>query len=1212
MFLKNSIKKPVFPAVDRSLDARRRDATRLASPRLPGFASHRGGSALLLTLMMVSLLLVLVLSFVVQIRFELRGVVNQQHRRRARSDARLGMNLAVAELQKAAGPDQRITGTAALAGHAVHPHWTGVWKSFGNDAPTWLVSGNRDPGQALPPENSVALVPEDADTGTPAVQIPLVSAGPRINLAWWVGDEGVKARIDVAQSLEETNTRPLVERAARARSPLEPDLISLGPPWDMDPNRIWFARNDETARGRMVSRRTLDLGVENVPDSVLFHELTVFGYGLPVNVKDGGMKADWSVVLDSSMENSPLVEHNLGAVPVKKDFNPPVFDFPDGGVSNPDRFFLSDRIGTSVAPGRPRAGPNLGILWNYGKLWRGIQNSTMEITPPRPGVRSNLREADRLPYRNLRESPWRADIQHTNSPIAPVLSHLQFSFRLRSRPEIDPQGRTGYVLQLEMKPVIGFWNPYNVRIHAGNYNIETMIPPMIRVKIENPSGEMEEITSWLRLNWGRGTVDTILPTPGDPQGGLWFGMETPDVDFEPGEVRMFSLDQTTFVPNNIDSVETLELVPRWKSEGAVVVDLRIPVSTGSTVTKDAWVPAGSSVWFDDVYLQDTHHPDTQDQFPNLNPNGSLMWLTMKQGGSFLTRYVDMWNGGNITREADDNDVTMPARVIGSIANKDPVLVDNLVSGNHHVATWAFHLRTTTQILDGNARQRVRGAIDGSPRTLTGNARWDGVREDFATSLNDMEGLNAYASWIGTAFGDSASLADGTGGNRGLVGVGGAGTQSPPTEPTTADTRWRGFLGPSNTAATGFTNVALFDVPRSPLVSVGQFQHAQLSRYNFEPDFTFGNSYASFRIPTDRTVAEDFADFEDFDLYDISYEVNQRLWDGIFFSTLAPDYVAGADDFDEALDLSPNGLPNPRMVHVPLEGDTFLDDLIGNAGPNGVRGAEALASRIRVRGAFNVNSTSITAWKAVLASMVSTEMPVVNPENGVLSWETPEGIRFPRFGHVLNREAYESGDPNEAAFWQGWRKLSADDLDTLATAIVDEVKARGPFRSMSAFVNRDPDSPEKAHQRKGALQAALDRTVNALGGGIADGLGEEARNPRGGQFSDAVDGESNTAGHAAFLLQGDVLQNLAPILQARSDTFLIRAYGEQVEPNGGTPISRAWCEAVVQRRPEYVEQEDEPWRNPVDDTLHPVNERFGRRFEIVAFRWLDASEIPEGN
>jgi len=1178
--------------------------------RLRPLKNRQQGSVLILTLLMVSLLMVLSLSFVAQIRLEVRSMEAVSDLHQSRADARLALHIAIAELQMAAGPDKRITGTAALPGYATHPHWTGVWRSDSQNTPNWLVSGSATPEHDPNDSNLVVLVPGDTESGTPPVQAPLIPSSPGRKHAWWVGDEGVKARVNIAESLDEVEALPFRQRAVRARTPMEPDLISLGSPWDESPTRLWFARNEISTRGRMHSRKTLDLATANVPRSILFHELTVFGYGLPVNVKDGGMKADWSTVLDSSMEGSRMVRRALGANPIRVGGGTtPVFDFPDNGIFNPNQYFLSTRIGTEVAPGRPRTGPHLGILWNYGKLWSGVENNQMNMLPPRPGVSTNLREAHWLPYKNLRVSPWNADIQHTNTPVAPVLSHLQFSFRLRSRPETNSEGESGYVLQLEMKPVIGFWNPYNVGIKSTTYHVEMMIPPMIRVKIEHPNGEEEEITSWLRLNWARGSVGSILPTPDNAQGGLWFGLITPAVDFNPGEVRLFSLDETTFVPNHVARIDTFNLVPRWRSEGSVVVDLRIPSAPGSTATREAWVPKGSLVWFDDVYLQDTHHPDTQIQFPHLNPNASLMWLTVKQGANFLSRYVDLWNGGNIQRAAGSDEITVPARVVGSSSNKDPVLVDNLTAGNHHIATWAFHQRTTTQIWDENAQQRIRGVIDGTPRSLSGNSRWEGVAQNFARHLNDMESLNAFASWIGSAFEDSASLSDRTGGNRGLVGVGGAGTQSPPTEPTTAHTRWRGFLGPSNNVASGFTHLPLFDVPREPLVSVGQFQHAQLSRYNFEPAFAFGNSYASIRIPTNRTVAVDFAGIDGFDLYDLSYDLNLRIWDEIFFSTLAPDYVEGAADFGDVLRLRSGRPPNPRMKHLPLRTDNSLDDVIAGAGPEGERGAEALASRIGIRGAFNINSTSKTAWRAVLASMVSSEIPVLDPETGNTSWDSPHGIRFSRFGHTLNGESYASGDSNSAAFWQGWRQLSPDDLDLLAGAIVEEVKARGPFRSMSEFVNRNPFSPTKEHQRKGALQSALDRTVNIMGhGGIGEGVGNVANTPSGDQFSNAVNGESNAAGYASYVLQGDVLQSLAPILQARSDIFLIRAYSEQKTHNGESKSGKVWCEAVVQRTAEYLEPSDEPWRNAREDALHPVNQRFGRRFKIISFRWLDASEF----
>ena len=46
--------------------------------------------------------------------------------------------------------------------------------------------------------------------------------------------------------------------------------------------------------------------------------------------------------------------------------------------------------------------------------------------------------------------------------------------------------------------------------------------------------------------------------------------------------------------------------------------------------------------------------------------------------------------------------------------------------------------------------------------------------------------------------------------------------------------------------------------------------------------------------------------------------------------------------------------------------------------------------------------------------------------------------------------------------------------------------------------------------------------------------------------------------------------LAPVLFPRSDTFVIRSYGEAVNPATGAAEGRAWCEATVQRVPDYFD------------------------------------------
>lgn len=71
------------------------------------------------------------------------------------------------------------------------------------------------------------------------------------------------------------------------------------------------------------------------------------------------------------------------------------------------------------------------------------------------------------------------------------------------------------------------------------------------------------------------------------------------------------------------------------------------------------------------------------------------------------------------------------------------------------------------------------------------------------------------------------------------------------------------------------------------------------------------------------------------------------------------------------------------------------------------------------------------------------------------------------------------------------------------------------------------------------------------------------------------GHKNTAleGSSANLTQGDLLQALGSQLSARSDTFVIRAYGESTDPISGEVVASARCEAVVQRIAEPVETND---------------------------------------
>jgi hypothetical protein len=123
--------------------------------------------------------------------------------------------------------------------------------------------------------------------------------------------------------------------------------------------------------------------------------------------------------------------------------------------------------------------------------------------------------------------------------------------------------------------------------------------------------------------------------------------------------------------------------------------------------------------------------------------------------------------------------------------------------------------------------------------------------------------------------------------------------------------------------------------------------------------------------------------------------------------------------------------------------------------------------------------------------------------------------------------------------------------------------------------------------KGALQAAIDATtindtaINNGGGtheapkGVALSspylpIPANDRFPSVRSMSKTNDETKVTAalGAPGIVTQMDVLNSIGPNLTARSDTFVIRAYGEAYD-NNGQSIGKAWIEVVAQRSTDYI-------------------------------------------
>jgi len=447
---------------------------------------------------------------------------------------------------------------------------------------------------------------------------------------------------------------------------------------------------------------------------------------------------------------------------------------------------------------------------------------------------------------------------------------------------------------------------------------------------------------------------------------------------------------------------------------------------------------------------------------------------------------------------------------------------------------------------------------------------------------------------------------------------------------------------------------LFDPPQAGIASIAQLQHADLTgddraaSISHQPGNAVGNSYAPIWVRRDRTIQPrtdyDIRDFSNPQnavrttqhYYDLAYLLNASLWDNYFFSTM-----------------DPSGQPaSPAMLPINPSMDGLVDPM-------------ASAANLMIRGAFNVNSTSVEAWKALLGSSRLFSHPADSGDDA-------DGFPFPRSLRQTDPASLPPSGTGPDSF-SGYRRITGQQLDELAEEMVRQVRLRGPFLSLSHFVNRaladaSPSATtadidrRRMLTRTGALQAAIDGVgINIPVDGSSSGfdqLDPEQDRARlawkGGAPRADLDGGRNTplaplsadpgepdwavtsrdgnygamAGIAAdrwmlsdppasrelgsqstgipgWLTQADVLQVIGPSLSARSDTFRVRTYGE-ARSREGRILARAWCEAIVQRIPDYVD----PVNAATDRgaALSPLNHKFGRRFEIVSFRWLSDDEI----
>ncbi|MGZ0708857.1 hypothetical protein ACWPKO_11030 [Coraliomargarita sp. W4R53] len=739
----------------------------------------------------------------------------------------------------------------------------------------------------------------------------------------------------------------------------------------------------------------------------------------------------------------------------------------------------------------------------------------------------------------------------------PILARVHWVFSFMSR--VNDKGY--YRVYLVASPVVTFWNPYNVAIPGHDKDLTIrFLSPVVPMKFKFKVGDEEQDDFYDIGVFAKNTR-------------INFNIIKDDTEWAPGESRVYSAtslegsgDAADFDAD--DSVHVIELDLGYRTNGGA----RYPLFGEYAKVGGDWEPvSGTKLGSkdpDDVVTVTVEIEDEIEFQIEIDRQSSetavldLLYSVPKAASDEYYDDVQVVNDGNVT--------------IASV----------LEGGNfsHEFLVAVMQLRNVgadVRSTDSKGYSQTKPSL-----LFTSNP------------YNDHELLDAYPyDWKFFTELNSADFLPQAGGDD-------------------ADS---GYVGTSFRSDEGLERLVVYEIPTRPLRSLGELQHFDVNYYNPLPPYTanpIGNSHASHLIAANELWMSGGSSSEASRVsYDHSYVANHLLFDDWFVSSIAPEMQAGTpsitrdtqavyEDFLAGTELLPN------EAYVPAAGVSAADatsDLLSDTDA-----WHGIASKIEVDGMFNVNSTSVAAWTALLSHLNGADVPHLSNANGDISLESgSEG------SHPVSRTTI-AGDPsaNPSSFSSQvgtHTRLSQVQIEALATQIVEQVKLRGPFLSLSEFVNRQLVSGDVDLARAGAIETALIKLSEMSG----------AANPYADIQSSFVDvnllgnpafkeaGEGNVAyGFPGWVRQADVLRPIAPVLSARDDTFVIRAYGERKDPITGEISARAWCEAVVQRRADYVDAAaDDATILPSGATLSSeANQRFGRRFSIVSFRWLSPDEV----
>jgi hypothetical protein len=1175
---------------------------------------HSKGFALVITLSLMILLTVIAVGLLTLSAISLRASSQGQDMATARSNARLALMLAIGDLQTALGPDRAVSASSEiLTATPAKPHTTGVWESWWDFDPggaslsytaekqkrfrRWLVS-NADPAALESPGfatakwsgKTIELVDDNALGGKAAASAKVVAGRVPVArngkvegaYAWHVADEAQKARINLYRDPSQ-NATVAQQRALLAGQRPDPSVMK-----GADGNLLTCLPADTDAaafkKATETSAKLTDLDQTELLDKArgmikpLRHDLTPWSLGVLSDVRGGSLKQDLSSVFEMSSASATTLPAEFSG----------------------KKLYQSTHGITGVSD------PWWSALAGYYNIFRNITNRDTNPTfyqaPQQDVLLTTL-----VPPTSYYPGPVIAKVEMVFNFLVRE-SHNMWIGLLQDQ-NIQLMGH------IMLTPVITLHNPYNVSLSFDRMDMSFKNLPIAFRFYVNDKAQNTKMVPLNALNWDdASSVDRkfSISIANWTSYDLSNTARSGPIVMKPGQTLICQLDLDPYVTfasvsgdyrvNDRDLTgATVKATPGFKGRCyGYDLDVLSPDNYSPPVPEqsDKVFKVLGLKETDRVYLEFQMTMPIYDPACQFQVNASITTNgTTKQYGGLNFKYGDDANLKSLFPKtyrfpASGDFAASEAHV----PNTDPM---NVYAQAKSVAVFSAYARTCNGgVYETGSRSPTAGSL---------NALLDGrvagkpfLFHNPARTVVTMDLKNEKLS----SQSHELNLQPLPGNVDNILPV---------------DNLNRSPYLTANTEARGIKSGSYIELPSGPLQTIADFRKSNALTSNYLPHFVqpVANSLVSPLMSTNKVKQTDAA-ISPNEMLDHSVLANHALYDRFYFSTFA---TRGSETPDAVFEKFMNRTtPLPSQAFQPYRpgGKTVTDakaELFAAGKPKNDAYKTAAEDQM-IQGPFNVNSTSVQAWKAMLGSLNKSEIVTLWAKNAGLETKQAKGVAILGMS-LLNGGSSavvaDAGKIDDAKTneWNGYHELSDKELQTLAEKIVEQVRARGPFLSMSEFVNRQIGPPSEL-TRRGALEAALETS-----GINKNTLKNYETDIAANDISDQTIYKYNTpeialgspvAGAPGWISQGDLLRILEPGATVRGDTFVIRVCGEAWDPSGKV-TARAYAEAVVQRVPEYVDPVDRPSLNAFTDTkAAKANKTFGRRINLVSFRWLSGNEI----